>query len=139
MYHINNMIKWLAENRQTVGDEAPGILLRAFHTVERGHHGMFVSGAVLPIMRGNQNWEQMFMSAAQSVEHMSLAVAGMVGAPAFDALTVLFVLFGDQTPCELIPFLRGENKDVAAFNRLVREKLRERGVDWDINIELVTA
>jgi len=139
MYHVMSVFKFLAEHRDSVGNEAPGILLRVFRAAEVDKmNGMFASGALHEIMGGNENLVMMYAGVALTTSHITLAMGcaiNRVPSP-MDTVTLLYVLFGRQIPPEIISFFKGESRDEDAFNALLQAELRRQGVAWDIPVHL---
>ena len=133
MYHIQNIIKALQDHRSTFRGATPQILCAAMQVSQ---DGLLSSGSLNHIFLGNQNWVQMFRGLTEGREHVEIFVAAARGGGLpLDVPTLLFLLCGGEQPEWSRPFLTGQKTDVTEFNQLLREHLKERGVDWDIHIE----
>ena len=137
-YHVYNVVKFLAENRHVVGDHAPHIMLRAFHAGKVFGNGSIDAKDVNGIFQIDL-WVSLFKRAVLSnLNHMQLWADGMRGmGPPISGVAILYILFGLEIPDELVELIDSKNPDSDEFNRVLRAKLAERGVeDWDVEIAL---
>lgn len=135
-YRPENVVLFIAEHRQLVGDSAPHMIAKAFDEAARcGMSRMFPAACTEVIFNGDINLRHAFAGAFEGdIRHMMLGL----GQQPLDIVTLLVALFGDKIPEEILKELEplmqeGEQAptDITPLLRQMGNVLRSRGVAWE--------